>query len=231
MAKKKPAPKKAPRKKKPAAKKAKARVRKRKPATSAASRAGTGRGNRAGVGRGVWQPAFVNIALGYCLLGLTNKELAVAFEVSEATIYSWIKDRPEFKAALEGGRKKADVAVAVSLRQRALGYDITVEKAMWDKVQGRHVIIETKKTILPNVTAQIFWLKNRFAAIWRDVQKLADEDGGSSGTPAAFADHIAGALELKAFNEGREIEEAEWTEGSNGNPDSGNGHNGRGPAA
>lgn len=89
-----------------------------------------------------------------CMLGLTNDELAVAFGVAVSTINKWASEHPEFSDAQRAGRQDADSYVAESLYRQALD---------------------------GNVTAQIFWLKNRRRESWRDKQdhEVTGKDGGA----------------------------------------------------
>ena len=84
-----------------------------------------------------------------CLLGATDKEIAGILGVSEKTLNTWKKSHPEFFQSLKSGKDDADADVADSLYQRAL--------------KG-------------NVTACIFWLKNRRPDLWRD--KIETEHSG-----------------------------------------------------
>jgi hypothetical protein len=84
-------------------------------------------------------------------LGATNADLAALFEVSNRTIFEWQQRHPEFLHALKKGKKLFDDGnVRNALLKRALGYDY----------EGKHYP--------PDVTACIFWLKNRDPKNWRD---------------------------------------------------------------
>ncbi|MBG6289519.1 terminase [Pseudomonas nitroreducens] len=121
-----------------------------------------------------YRPEFVEQACKLCKLGLTDKEIAKFFEVTESTLNKWKLDYPEFSESLKGGKTLADAEVASKLFHRATGYehpdtDIRV-------VNG--VIVETPliKHYPPDTTAAIFWLKNRRPDLWRD--KVEPEDKG-----------------------------------------------------
>lgn len=88
-----------------------------------------------------FRPEFVEQAERLCLVGATDDELARVFNVSNTTINNWKRAYPRFLAALKKGRDEADGAVARALYLKALGGD---------------------------VTACIFWLKNRRPQSWRD---------------------------------------------------------------
>jgi len=55
--------------------------------------------------------------------------------------------------------------------KRALGYEYEETKVMVD-ADGKKRVERIKKQVQPDVTAQIFWLKNRRPDRWRDKQEL-----------------------------------------------------------
>lgn len=141
---------------------------------------------RAGGRPSRYKPEYAEQAKKLCMLGLTDKELAKFFEVSEQTLNTWKKAHPEFLESLKGGKTLADAEVAAKLHHRALGYshpedDIRV-------VNGQIVITPTIKHYPPDTTAAIFWLKNRQPNKWRD--KPADE--GAHDLGAAVSKLIEG---------------------------------------
>ena len=79
--------------------------------------------------------------------------------------------------ALKSGKETADDRVERSLYQRAVGY--THDAVHFSSFQG--VVTETpyRNHCPPDVTAQIFWLKNRRPDLWRDKreQELTGKDG------------------------------------------------------
>jgi hypothetical protein len=92
-----------------------------------------------------FKPEYSPIAQEMCQLGATNADLAQEFNVSVFAIAYWQVKYPKFAAALKIGKDAADERVERSLFQRAIDGD---------------------------VTAQIFWLKNRRPDRWRDVQRI-----------------------------------------------------------
>lgn len=111
-----------------------------------------------------------------CLLGFTDKQLAVFFDVNESTINRWKQKYPEFCKSIKSGKVVADAQVAESLFKRATGIEVTEVEVRDDgKKKVKRV---TKKHIPPDPTAQIFWLKNRQPELWRDkptVENLVQE--------------------------------------------------------
>lgn len=113
-------------------------------------------------------------ALKLCKLGLTDKELAEYFEVSEQTLNAWKKAHPAFLESLKGGKTLADAEVASKLFHRATGYshddlDIRV-------VNGEIIQTPIIKHYPPDTTAAIFWLKNRQRNKWRDKPEGEDQE-------------------------------------------------------
>lgn len=109
-------------------------------------------------------------------LGLTNEEIGRALGVSGRTVERWQKDE-RFLSALKRGKEVADRAVVKSLYKRALGYSFTevTEEGVGGKLR---VTKKVRKVIAPDVTAQIFWLKNRRPKDWRDRIEHTGAGGG-----------------------------------------------------
>jgi hypothetical protein len=97
--------------------------------------------------------------------------LALIFGVGEATIDNWKAQHPEFLGSLKHGKEAADARVERSLYQRATGYSFNSEKIFCNK-EGEVTRVPIVEHVPPDVTAQIFWLKNRKPSEWRDVQKV-----------------------------------------------------------
>lgn len=128
--------------------------------------------------------------------GLTFEEVAREIGVSRPTLRKWLKAFPELFAALKEGKGEADSRVEDSLFRRALGFECEETKAIGTPDSRgtikTHRVEKTKKQVLPDVTAQIFWLKNRRPDLWRDVQKIEHAGRISVST---IADLVAEAEE------------------------------------
>lgn len=118
-----------------------------------------------------FRPEFLEMATKFCLLGVTNDQLAEALGVSVATIVVWMQERPRFRAAVKAGRLHADAAVSNMLYHKAIGF----------KQQETHIAavpgIGVVKTVFnhkypPSEVAQFFWLKNRRPDLWRPDSNL-----------------------------------------------------------
>lgn len=113
---------------------------------------------------------YVRQARVHAKLGATDEDLGELFEVSPRTIRRWISIHKEFAEAIHEGQMEAfNPRVVRSLAQRAIGY---VTEASESKVlrDGSIITYPIKKVYPPDVTACIFWLKNRMPTEWRDVQ-------------------------------------------------------------
>lgn len=110
-------------------------------------------------------------AHGLALMGKTDKEMSKAIGVSEDTFNEWKKQYPEFSESLKNSKDTADAPVVKSLYQRALGYEYT-EKKVIQNPDGTTRKEVTVKQVAPDVTAQIFWLKNRQPKDWRDKHDI-----------------------------------------------------------
>lgn len=99
-------------------------------------------------------------------LGATDKEIAKAIDVTEQTLNNWKTDHPEFFESLKRAKEIADQEVVRSLFERATGYNFASMKIM--QYEGCPVIVHHVEHVPPDVTAGIFWLKNRQPDQWRD---------------------------------------------------------------
>jgi hypothetical protein len=120
-----------------------------------------------------YKPSFAGQASKLCALGATNADLADFFEVSIRTIERWTAEHEEFCRAVKEAKEAADDRVERSLYQRAVGYSFDSEKVFNNR--GEIVRAKTREHCPPDVTAQIFWLKNRRKEVWRDRHELAGD--------------------------------------------------------
>lgn len=100
--------------------------------------------------------------------GLTDEEIANKLGISTSTFYEYIKTYAEFSETLKAGKEVADYAVESALYQRAVGYSYQEVTEVPDKEGKVHVVKIVTKEVVPDTTAQIFWLKNRQPGKWRD---------------------------------------------------------------
>ena len=120
----------------------------------------------------VYESAFADQARKLCQLGATDVDLADFFEVSINTIGNWKTRYPEFLGSLKAGKDHADARVERSLYQRAVGYTFDSVKIFLPKDSREPVLVPHREHVPPDVTAQIFWLKNRRKDEWRDRHEM-----------------------------------------------------------
>jgi transposase len=108
---------------------------------------------------------------GWARDGLTNEQIAKKIGVSTETLYTWKNKYSEISDALKKGKEVIDRQVENALLKRALGYEYTETKIEeeFGEITKKTV---TVKQVAPDVTAQIFWLKNRKREEWRDKQHV-----------------------------------------------------------
>lgn len=126
-----------------------------------------------------------------CLLGLTDKQLAAALDISEATLNTWKREHPQFLESIRAGKVDADALVAASFFQRAKGYEVEVSKVVGRGEKAR--VVTVKEHVPGDAMAAYRWLTNRQREAWRDrrehehgisddlAQALGFADGKSKG--------------------------------------------------
>lgn len=135
---------------------------------------------------------------GWARDGLINEQIANEIGIHPSTLYDWQKKYPEIAEALKKGKDVIDRQVENALLKRALGYEyeeITQERALKKDVKGKpmtdlhgfpvYEMVMTKKVkkeVVPDTTAQIFWLKNRKPEQWRDKRDVSVDGNIDTGT-------------------------------------------------
>lgn len=114
--------------------------------------------------------------------GLTDEQIAANMGIDARTLYRWKKQHGQICHALKKGKEVVDIQVENALFKKAIGYsytETTKERvAEYDtetgEALGSHMETtkEVTKEIAGDVTAQIFWLKNRKPEAWRDVKNI-----------------------------------------------------------
>lgn len=110
--------------------------------------------------------------------GLTDEQIATKMGICRDTLIQWKKKYPDISDTLKKGKDVVDIQVENALLKRALGYE-------YEEVSEKYemgILVEkkvTKKQVVPDTTAQIFWLKNRKPDEWRDKREVDVE--GSAG--------------------------------------------------
>jgi len=106
--------------------------------------------------------------------GLTDEQIAHNLGVAYSTLRVWRDKYSALSAALKKGKEVVDIQVENALLKRALGYqykEVKTEEYETEDGPGKRVTT-TVKEVVPDTTAQIFWLKNRKPDVWRDRQNV-----------------------------------------------------------
>ena len=104
---------------------------------------------------------------GWARDGLTDDQIAKNIGVSVSTLNNWKIKYVEILESLKRGKEVVDRQVENALLKRALGY--TYEEITYEGgVETKRVV----KEVVPDTTAQIFWLKNRKRETWTDRQNI-----------------------------------------------------------
>lgn len=138
--------------------------------------------------------------------GLTDEQIAKNVGIACSTLYVWKGSYPEITEALKKGKEVVDIQVENALLKRALGYaftEVTKERVAerdpgTGEILGSSMIVtkEVIKEVTPDVTAQIFWLKNRKPEAWRDVKNIdANVQTATSGLTNEQLDSLIAELE------------------------------------
>lgn len=108
------------------------------------------------------EPEGLTLLEGWARDGLTDEQIAHNMGVSTATLYNWKREHLEIFEALKKGKEVVDYQVENALLLKALRGD---------------------------VTAQIYWLKNRRPDKWRD-KPVSETDNREIEDLSALADKL-----------------------------------------
>ena len=120
---------------------------------------------------------------GWARDGLTDAEIAHNIGIHVATLYRWQEAHCEICNALKRGKAPVDIKVENQLLKSALGFKVTVKKAVKVKtkknkpgvglIEEEHIeMVDEEQYIPPVPAAQFFWLKNRRPDKWREKQDI-----------------------------------------------------------
>lgn len=129
---------------------------------------------------------------GWARDGLTDEQIAGNLGISKDTFYKYKKQYPDFSESLKRGKEIIDYEVENALLKKALGYEY-IETTK--ELKGDKLIItkEVTKQVIPDTTAQIYWLNNRKPKQWKN--RRSEEESNSI---QSLADTIQKAYESKA---------------------------------
>lgn len=146
----------------------------------------------------------LTILRGLARSGKTDEEIADEIGIAAGTLYDWKKKYPEIDEALKKGKDIYDIKVEDALFDCTTGYykdeDVLVQNA-----DGSKSIRRVKKWYPPNVTAIIFWLKNRKPSQWRDRHQQEVEIKKPVNESASEIESML--LDLEAEEEGRAVDD------------------------
>lgn len=155
---------------------------------------------------------------GWARDGLTDEQIAANMGISRKTLADWKNKHSDICDTLKRGKDVIDRQVENALLKRALGYKYkeTTRERVTDKETGEGVLVITKvveKEVIPDTTAQIFWLKNRKPEQWRDKRVVDDSCSDKAEqliqnmqTIADILQHPAGNRSIEDFEEVQEDE-------------------------
>lgn len=125
------------------------------------------------------EPDGLLLIQGWARDGLTDDDIAREIGISRSTLSEWKLRFPDISDALKKSKEIVDFEVENALLKRALGYrytEVTTE-TRFDMEGNEYEYKRTvEKEMPPDTTAQIFWLKNRKPAQWRDKPQDQDND-------------------------------------------------------
>lgn len=105
--------------------------------------------------------------------GLTDEQIANNMGIARGTLYEYKNKFIDINDALKKGKEVVDIEVENALLKRAKGYKY--EEVTKELRDGELVVTKkVTKEVLPDVTAQIYWLKNRKPDKWRE--KVVDTE-------------------------------------------------------
>lgn len=110
-------------------------------------------------------------------LGLTDEDIAKNIGINVSTLYTWKNKYSKIAKSLTHAKAIADAIVENSLYKRANGfnYEETTKERRINKDTKEYEMVITKvitKMVVPDTTAQIYWLKNRKSDMWRDKHEV-----------------------------------------------------------
>lgn len=102
--------------------------------------------------------------------GLTDEQIAKNIGINRKTLYEWKKKYDLISNTLKKGKTIYDVEAEQNLHKVGQGYYVEEVETYITETNGVQTkrIKKTKKWVPPNVTALIFWLKNRKPDVWMD---------------------------------------------------------------
>ena len=131
------------------------------------------------------EPEKLILIEGWARDGLTDEQIASNMGIARSTLNEWKKKYTVISDTLKRGKEVIDRQVENALLKRALGYKYkeTTKELVVDKKTGSSELVVTKvveKEVVPDTTAQIYWLKNRKPEEWRDKRVVDDSSNNKA---------------------------------------------------
>lgn len=131
------------------------------------------------------QPRLKTIKV-WKMSGVKEREICKNLGISHQTLARYKRQHRELCDVLKTGKDDAVAAVVDALYKRAVGFEYEevetiIQKDASGKASGRARIRKITKHVVPDVIAQIFFLKNRCSEEWRDRRE--QEVSGPGGRP------------------------------------------------
>ncbi|MGC6553265.1 helix-turn-helix domain-containing protein [Streptococcus sp. VTCC 12905] len=104
---------------------------------------------------------------GWARSGLSEEQIASNMGIARSTLNEWKKKHSDISDTLKKNKEVADMQVENALFENAKGFYYKE-----DVVTNQGDVVTLTKYSKPNVTAQIFWVKNRMPDKWRDKQEI-----------------------------------------------------------
>lgn len=136
---------------------------------------------------------MIPAVMGWYMKGVSKEKIAKELlGISVSTLYKYQNEHIEFSECFKKGKEVADYEVVNALHRNATGYwnkeeVVSTKKTVSYNEKGRRieitepVVVEINKWHPPNVTAQIYWTKNRIPQEFNDKKEVGAEISGSGG--------------------------------------------------
>jgi len=132
---------------------------------------------------------------GWARDGLTDEQIAHNMGIHVATLYDYKLKHNEISEALAKGKEVVDRMVENALLKRALGYSYE-ETRVEIMPDGTKKGTQITKTVVPDVKAQEFWLRNRKPDTWRAKPiEVLTEDLADDGLMDALAKSLQAKMQ------------------------------------
>jgi transposase-like protein len=113
--------------------------------------------------------------------GLDYDQIAHNMGIARGTLSKWREQYKDIGDALKRGSEVSNYEIENAMYKAAIGYDTTeTEQVETTNPDGTTTVTKRarRRHVPPNVTAQIFILKNRRGDVWRDKQVVEQKNDG-----------------------------------------------------